>query len=208
MQKEPESARSPTRLRTPSASPVSIDSSRVSPRLSATSPSATSWSPGSTRIQSPGTTSSASSSTNPPSRTTSRLRGDQQREAVERLLRLQLLPDADVAVDHRDEAEERVGEQAEREHDDEEDADDQVEEREDVPGDDARHRAAAPVLDRPELAQPLRGLLARKPTWMTSVGHSRIVSEARRRQSQALGGSQNHSSNARTAPRRRPRRPK
>ena len=57
-----------------------------------------------------------------------RLRGHQQGEAVERLLGLQLLPDADVAVDHRDEAEESVGKQAEREHDDEEDADDQVEE--------------------------------------------------------------------------------
>ena len=93
-----------------------------------------------------------------------RLRGDQQREAVERLLRLQLLADPDVAVDHRDEAEEGVGEEAEREHDDEEDADDQVEEREDVAGDDARHRPARAVLDRPELAQPLRGLLARQPT--------------------------------------------
>ena len=52
----------------PSASPVSIDSSRVSPRLSTTSPSATSWSPGSTRTQSPGTTSSAGTSTTAPSR--------------------------------------------------------------------------------------------------------------------------------------------
>ena len=91
-----------------------------------------------------------------------RLRRDQQREALERLLRLQLLPDPDVAVDHRDEAEERVGEQPQREHDDEEDADDQVEEGEDVAGDDARDRAARPVLDRPELAQPLGGLLARQ----------------------------------------------
>ena len=33
MQKEPESTRSPASLRTPSASPVSIDSSRVRPRL-------------------------------------------------------------------------------------------------------------------------------------------------------------------------------
>ena len=69
MQKEPESARWPTRFRTPSASPVSIDSSSVRPRLSVTSPSATSWSPGSIRIQSPGTTSSARSSTSSPSRT-------------------------------------------------------------------------------------------------------------------------------------------
>ena len=70
MQKEPESTRSPSPLRIPSASPVSIDSSRVMPRLAITSPSATSWSPGSTATTSPGTISLASSSTTAPSRTT------------------------------------------------------------------------------------------------------------------------------------------
>ena len=70
MQKDPERARSPRPLRTPSASPVSIDSSSVIPRLRITSPSATSWSPGSTSTTSPGTTSVASSSTTSPSRTT------------------------------------------------------------------------------------------------------------------------------------------
>ena len=70
MQKEPESARSPRPLRTPSASPVSIDSSSVIPRVRITSPSATSWSPGSTAITSPGTISSASRPTAAPSRTT------------------------------------------------------------------------------------------------------------------------------------------
>ncbi len=70
MQKEPESARSPRPLRTPSASPVSIDSSSVMPRVRITSPSATSWSPGSTWTTSPGTTSVASSFAVSPSRTT------------------------------------------------------------------------------------------------------------------------------------------
>ena len=70
MQKEPESTRSPSPLRIPSASPVSSDSSIVIPRLATTSPSATSWSPGPTAMTSPGTTSLASSSTTSPSRTT------------------------------------------------------------------------------------------------------------------------------------------
>ncbi len=70
MQKEPESARSPASLRTPSASPVSIDSSRVIPREPLTAPSATSWSPGATSIRSPGTISSASRLVVAPSRTT------------------------------------------------------------------------------------------------------------------------------------------
>ena len=62
-QNEPESSRSPSRLRTPSDSPVSIDSSmRQAARATTTTPSATSWSPGSTRTRSPGTTSSARSS--------------------------------------------------------------------------------------------------------------------------------------------------
>ena len=68
MQKDPDSARSPTSLRTPSASPVSIDSSSVMPRLAIVSPSATSWSPGSIAITSPGTISSASRLTTAPSR--------------------------------------------------------------------------------------------------------------------------------------------
>ena len=43
-----------------------------------------------------------------------RVRRDQHRELVERLLRLQLLADADVGVDDRDQAEERVGVEPER----------------------------------------------------------------------------------------------
>ena len=70
MQKEPERARSPASLRTPSASPVSIDSSSVIPRVLSTSPSATSWSPGATSTTSPGTISSASRLATAPSRTT------------------------------------------------------------------------------------------------------------------------------------------
>ncbi len=70
MQKEPERARSPLALPMPSASPVSIDSSRVMPRLAITSPSATSWSPGSTATTSPGTISSARRETISPSRRT------------------------------------------------------------------------------------------------------------------------------------------
>ena len=70
MQKEPDSTRSPGTLCTPSASPVSIDSSRVIPRLEIASPSATSWSPGSIAITSPGTTCSARSGTSEPSRST------------------------------------------------------------------------------------------------------------------------------------------
>ncbi len=52
----------------PSASPVSIDSSRVRPRLAITSPSAISWSPGLSAMTSPGTTSVASTSLTWPSR--------------------------------------------------------------------------------------------------------------------------------------------
>jgi hypothetical protein len=70
MQKDPDSARSPGCLRTPSASPVSSDSSSVIPRLSIVSPSATSWSPGSILTTSPGTTSSASRLRIAPSRRT------------------------------------------------------------------------------------------------------------------------------------------
>ena len=92
-----------------------------------------------------------------------RPRRDQQRELVERLLGLQLLADPDRRVDHRDEAEEGVGEQAERQHEDEEDAEDRVEEREDVAGDDARDRAAGGRLRHPQAVQPPRRLGAGQP---------------------------------------------
>ena len=136
-ERAPESARWPGRLRTPSASPVSTDSSSVRPRASVTSPSATSWSPGSTRIHvarhdlvgaqldEPAVADHAFA-----------LGATRSARLLEDLLRLQLLADADVAVDDRDEAEERVGEQAQREDDDEEAADDRVEEGEDVARDD------------------------------------------------------------------------
>ena len=70
MQNDPESRRSPSPLRTPSDSPVRMDSSIVRPREERTTPSATSWSPGSTRTTSPGTTSSSLSSRYCPSRIT------------------------------------------------------------------------------------------------------------------------------------------
>src|SRR4051794_16056369 len=70
MQNAPERRRSPSPFRTPSDSPVRIDSSIVRPREERTMPSATSWSPGSTRTTSPGTTSSSLSSTYCPSRIT------------------------------------------------------------------------------------------------------------------------------------------
>ena len=65
-------------------------------------------------------------------------RRDQQRELVERLLGLQLLADPDRRVDDRDQAEEGVGEEPERQHQDEEHRDDPVEQGEDVRSDDAR----------------------------------------------------------------------
>ena len=83
MQKEPERTRSPAPLRIPSASPVSIDSSRVIPRLAITSPSATSWSPGSTATTSPGTTSSAQQLDHGAVADDLGVRGDQDRELVE-----------------------------------------------------------------------------------------------------------------------------
>ena len=82
----------------------------------------------------------------------------EQRQLVERLLRLQLLPDPDRRVHHRDQAEQGVGEQPQREHDHEEDAEDRVEEREDVARDDARHRATARRLGKPEPLRALRRL--------------------------------------------------
>ena len=138
----PESARSPSSLRTPSASPVSIDSSMVRPRLANASPSATSWSPGSTATTSPGTTSSARRLTTCPSRSTFAVGRHQDRELVEGALRLQLLADPDVGVDDRDQPEDARRRRAPGERiEDEEAADDRVEEGEDVAGDDARGRA-------------------------------------------------------------------
>ena len=103
---------------------------------------------------SPGTTSSAVSSTSAPVADRLRPRRDQQRELVEGLLRLQLLADADRGVDDRDQAEDRVGPEAEREDEDEEAADDRVEQRQDVGGDDARHRAAVRRLGLAEAGEP------------------------------------------------------
>ena len=51
-----------------------------------------------------------------------RPRRDQERELVERLLGLQLLANPDRRVDHRDQAEQGVGEQPQRQHQDEEGA--------------------------------------------------------------------------------------
>src|SRR4029079_11428563 len=54
----------------------------------------------------------------------------------------------------------------------------QVEEGEDVAGDDARHRAARGLLDGAKLAQPLRLFCVRKPAGVPLVAHRRIFSEA------------------------------
>jgi len=91
------------------------------------------------------------------------LRRDQDRQLVEGRLRLQLLADADVGVDDGDQAEQRVGVEPQRQVEHEEDADDAVEEREDVAGDDARGRPRGGLRRRPELAQPLRRLGAGEP---------------------------------------------
>ena len=155
MQKEPESTRSPTPLRIPSASPVSIDSSSVMPRLAITSPSATSWSPGSTADDVAGHDLARQQLDHGAVADDLGVGGDEHRQLVQGRLRLQLLADADVGVDDRDQAEERVGVEPEPEVEDEEDADDRVEEREDVAGDDARGRARGGLRRRPELAQAL-----------------------------------------------------
>jgi hypothetical protein len=95
--------------------------------------------------------------------------GDQHRQLVERLLRVQLLADADVGVDDRDQAEDGVGEQPQREDEDEEAADDRVEEGEDVAGDDARDRARGGVGRGAELAQALGCLGAAQPLLCAGV---------------------------------------
>ena len=103
-------------------------------------------------------------------------RRDQDRQLVEGRLRLQLLADADVGVDHRDQAEDRVRVEAQRQVEDEEDADDRVEEGEDVAGDDARDRARGGLRRRSQLAQPRRRLGAGQALlggWV-AVSHSGI----------------------------------
>ena len=137
MQKEPDRARSPSPLRTPSASPVSIDSSRIMPRVWITSPSATSWSPGSMCDDVAGHHFARHQLDHRAVPRHLRVRSDQHRQLVEGRLCLQLLADPDVGVDHRDQPEQRVRVQPERHVEDEEDADDRVEQREDVAGDDA-----------------------------------------------------------------------
>ena len=158
----PRASGRPARLRIPSDSPVSSDSSTVSPRVSTTGPSATNWSPGSTRRRRRGRPRWRVSSTSAPVADHLRPRGDQQREVVEGLLRLQLLADADVGVDDRDQPEERVGEQAQGDHQDEEGADDRVEQRQDVRPDDARDRAAVRRLWLAEASEPALGFGAGK----------------------------------------------
>ena len=125
------------------------------PRLAITSPSATSWSPGSTADDVAGDDlvgqqldHGAVADDLGPGR-------DQHRQLVQGRLRLQLLADADVGVDDGDQAEERVGVEPEPEVEHEEDADDRVEEGEDVAGDDARGRARGGLRRRPQLAQAL-----------------------------------------------------
>ena len=80
-------------------------------------------------------------------------RRDQDRQPVEGLLRPQLLADADPGVDDRDHPEDRIGDQAKREDQDEEDRDDQVEQGEDVAGDDARGRPRGVGLGRAQRVQ-------------------------------------------------------
>ena len=155
MQNDPESRRSPSRFRTPSDSPVRIDSSMVSPREETDDAVRDELVAGLDPHDVAGDDLVARvSSTYCAVPDHVRLRGDEQRELVERLLRLQLLADPDRRVDHRDQPEQGVGEQPQREHDHEEDGEDRVEEREDVAGDDARHRAARRRLGE---SQPLAG---------------------------------------------------
>ena len=149
--------RSPIRLRIPSDSPVSSDSSTVSPRVSTTGAVGDQLVAGLDPDDVAGDDLVGAQLDHAAVADRLRPRRDQQRELVERLLRLQLLADPDRRVDDRDQAEERVGPQPEREDEDEEAADDRVEQRQDVGGDDARHRAAVRRLG---LAQPREPALA------------------------------------------------
>ncbi len=88
---------------------------------------------------------------------------DEEREVVERFLRLHLLADPDRRVDDRDQPEQRVRPEPLAEDEDEEDEDDRVEERQDVRPDDRPDRAARLVLDGAEPAEPLRGLGLAQP---------------------------------------------
>ncbi len=106
------------------------------------------------------------------------LRRDQDRQAVEGLLRPQLLANPDRRVDHRDQAEEGVGEQAEGQHEDEEGPEDRVEEREDVAGDDARHRAAGRRLGLAQPRETPRGLVAGQPVRVRGGFHRTIYTGA------------------------------
>ena len=107
-----------------------------------------------------------------------RARSDQQGQAVEGLLRPQLLADADRRVDDRDQPEERVGPQAERQDEDEEAADDRVEQGQDVGGDDARDRAAVGRLGLAQPGEPARRLGAREPVVQRCGFHRPIFAGA------------------------------
>ena len=101
-----------------------------------------------------------------------RPRRDQECELVERLLGLQLLANPDRRVDHRDEPEQGIGEQSQRQHEDEEGAQDGIEEGEDVAGDDARDGAAAGRLRHPQAVQPPGRLGAGQPRRVRLLAHS------------------------------------
>ena len=160
MQKEPESIRSPRSLRIPSASPVSSDSSMVRPREATTrrrrqliaglDPDDVA---GDDLVGAQLEALAVADHLGP--------RGDEQREVVERLLRLDLLADPDRRVDDRDHPEERVRPEPLAEDEDEEDEDDPVEERQDVREHDRAHRAARVVLGR---AEPLRAGARPRPS--------------------------------------------
>src|SRR5829696_10501291 len=105
-------------------------------------------------------------------------RRDQEREPVQGLLGLQLLANPDRGVDDGDQPEKSIRPEAEREDQDEEDADDRVEQRQDVGGDDARDRAARGRLGLPEAREPARRLLAREPLGQRRRLHCSIYTGA------------------------------
>ncbi len=97
------------RLRIPSASPVSIDSSSVMPRRGDRLAVGDQLVAGADRDDVAGDDLVAEQLDHRAVADDPGPRRDQHRQLVERRLRLQLLADPDVGVDHRDQAEERVG---------------------------------------------------------------------------------------------------
>jgi hypothetical protein len=103
-----------------------------------------------------------------------RVRRDERGEPVERVLRAQLLDDADRRVGDDDGEEERVLGVPNRERQHAEDDEDPVEEREDVGSDDARRRAARRGrLDRAALGEAAGGLGFAQARVRPAICHTR-----------------------------------